>query len=990
MSFIVTFAFGQTNFTVNGINYTTTRTNTVQVSQGGTYTGAIIIPSSVTYSGVSYNVTSIGSGAFSWCGLTSVTIPSSVTSIGSGAFESCTGLTSITIPSSVTSIGNDAFSGCSGLTSVTIPSSVTSIGSSAFESCSGLTSVTIPLSVTSIGGGTFADCSGLTSVTIPSSVTSIGDDAFAYCSELTSVMIPSSVITIGDGAFDGCSGFITVDTGSLNYSNLDGVLYNKTKTILIHCPISITGSFIIPSSVTSIGSYAFESCTGLTSVSIQSFITSIGNGAFEGCSGFITVDTGNLNYSSLDGVLYNKTKTLLIQCPTSKTGSFIIPSLVTLIGSGAFEDCSALTSITIPSTVTFIYDYVFQGCSGLTSIIAYPATPVELTSAINVFYNVNKTTCILYVPPFSLGLYQSANQWKDFSNIINILNPITTTQLTNITATTASGGGNIISDGGFTVTARGVCWSTSVNPTIANNKTSDGNGTGTFSSNITGLTPITTYHIRAYATNSTGTAYGDDLTITTLGIPIINTTVASLITGTTAFTGGNISIDGGTTITSRGVCWSTTANPTISNSKTTDGTGTGTFSSKITGLNPDTPYHFRAYATNNGGTAYGSDITFTTLASSTEVYLNNIAFISSAQDGTQLNVPSAMTMNTTNPNNYLNSGNLVRFKMQCFNKKSNGINIVSGSCKVRCNDPYITLTDSTSGLNNVGYNASAWSSDEFEIQINNATPWGYIAYVDFEVIEGSNSYFTYKVPIPIAPLSLQSKTVDDDNNPDSHGNSNGICEPNEIIESLPTLQNVSSLSANTVSGTFGSYYGAASINVWNNKQGSSGTVVNNSYWNFAFGAPQVITAGAKDLLPQWDFVFDYNYTSTYHFTLGLAMSGSFNLFSGYKSFIKWLIPIDYNVGYPDFNTGISDNYVDNIDFYPNPTNGIINIVIGSGNFTNCLFNITNSLGQKVYNSKLYTKKTTLDLTKVSKSGLLYIQIINNKGAVIGEKKILVK
>jgi len=500
----------------------------------------------------------------------------------------------------------------------------------------------------------------------------------------------------------------------------------------------------------------------------------------------------------------------------------------------------------------------------------------------------------------------------------------------------------------------------------------------------------TTYHIRAYATNSVGTAYGDDITFLTLTIPTINTTVASLITGTTATTGGNITSDGGFTVSARGVCWSTTVNPTISNSKTNDGTGTGVFSSNITGLNPGTTYHIRAYATNSTGTAYGSDINFTSLASSREVYLNNIAFISLAQDGTQSNVPSIITMNSSNPNNFMNPGKTVRFKMQCFNKKSNGINIVSGSCKVRCNDPYITLTDSTSGLNNVGYNASAWSSDEFEIQINSTTPWGYIAYVDFEVIEGSNSYFTYKVPIPVAPLSLQSKTVDDDNNPDSHGNSNGVCEPNEIIESLPTLQNVSSLSANTVSGTFSSYYGAASINVWNNKQGSSGTVVNNSYWNYAFGAPQVITAGAKDLLPQWDFIFDYNYTSTYHLTLGLAMSGSFNLFSGYKSFIKWLIPIDYNVGYPEFYTGISDNYVDNIDFYPNPTNGIININIGSGNFTDCLVNITNSLGQKVYNSKLYTEKTTLDLTKICKSGLLYIQIINNKGAVIGEKKILVK
>ena len=94
------------------------------------------------------------------------------------------------------------------------------------------------------------------------------------------------------------------------------------------------------------------------------------------------------------------------------------------------------------------------------------------------------------------------------------------------------------------------------------------------------------------------------------------------------------------------------------------------------------------------------------------------------------------------------------------------------------------------------------------------------------MIEGSNSYFTYKVPIPIAPLSLQSKTVDDDNNPDSKGNGNGICEPNEIIESLPSLKNVSSLSANSVYGLFNNYYDVSGISIWNNKQGVSGTVVN--------------------------------------------------------------------------------------------------------------------------------------------------------------------
>ena len=157
------------------------------------------------------SVTSIGSGAFSFCsGLTSITIPNSVTSIGNGAFQSCSGLTSLTIPNSVTSIGDWAFQSCSGLTSITIPNSVTSFGKMAFYGCSGLTSVTIGNSVTSIGNSAFSDCSSLTSVSIGNSVTSIGDYAFSRCFGLTSVTIPNSVTIIGDGAFSVCIGLDSI------------------------------------------------------------------------------------------------------------------------------------------------------------------------------------------------------------------------------------------------------------------------------------------------------------------------------------------------------------------------------------------------------------------------------------------------------------------------------------------------------------------------------------------------------------------------------------------------------------------------------------------------------------------------------------------------------------------------------------------------------------------------------------------------------------
>jgi uncharacterized protein (TIGR02145 family) len=190
---------------------------------------------------------------------------------------------------------------------------------------------------------------------------------------------------------------------------------------------------------------------------------------------------------------------------------------------------------------------------------------------------------------------------------------LTTTAVTSITTTTAVSGGIITADGGGSVTARGVCWATTANPTTANSKTTNGTGTGSFSSNLTGLQAGTTYHLRAYATNSAGTGYGDDLTFTTSAvIPTLTTTTVSGIGQTTATSGGNVTASGGAAITEKGVCWSTSSGPTISGSHTSDGTGTGTFTSSITGLTTGTLYYIRAFATNSVGTAYGSEVTFTT------------------------------------------------------------------------------------------------------------------------------------------------------------------------------------------------------------------------------------------------------------------------------------------------------------------------------------------------------------------------------------------
>jgi hypothetical protein len=216
----------------------------------------------------------------------------------------------------------------------------------------------------------------------------------------------------------------------------------------------------------------------------------------------------------------------------------------------------------------------------------------------------------------SVGTAYGADvQFTTLSIPVVVLPTVTTTILTAITQTTAISGGNVTADGGGTVTFKGVCWSTTVNPTTANSLTNDGTGTGIYVSSITGLTPSTLYHVRAYATNSVGTAYGNDISFTTLNNSVLATVYTTTVTNiakTTARSGGSITSDGGASVTARGVCWNTSGNPTTANFLTNDGSGTGIFISNMTGMIKSTNYHLRAYATNSAGTAYGVDVPFRT------------------------------------------------------------------------------------------------------------------------------------------------------------------------------------------------------------------------------------------------------------------------------------------------------------------------------------------------------------------------------------------
>ena len=203
---------------------------------------------------------------------------------------------------------------------------------------------------------------------------------------------------------------------------------------------------------------------------------------------------------------------------------------------------------------------------------------------------------------------------KSFSTTSG-LPTVTTKNITNVAPLSADGGGNVTSDNGFTVTARGICWSTVSNPTISDAHTTNGSGMGEFNSAISGLQNSTTYHVRAYATNSKGTAYGEDKTFTTTSGEIsVSTNSVTGIGPSGATCGGNATVtsDNNLPITAKGVCWSTGHNPTIANSHTTDGSGPGVFTSTISGLSINTLYYVRAYATNQLGTYYGAERSFTT------------------------------------------------------------------------------------------------------------------------------------------------------------------------------------------------------------------------------------------------------------------------------------------------------------------------------------------------------------------------------------------
>jgi hypothetical protein len=267
--------------------------------------------------------------------------------------------------------------------------------------------------------------------------------------------------------------------------------------------------------------------------------------------------------------------------------------------------------------------------------ICYSTTPNPTTSnAINSSgtgtgtFNTNMSGLLAgktyYVRAYAINAYGTAYGNEVSFTTTATIPTITTSAITNLTDVSCTSGGTIIQDGGYAISQKGVCWSTAINPTINDNRTINGSGNPTFVSNVPSLSASTTYYLRAYATNSLGTGYGSQMTFTTLGLPTLTTTNISNITASQANSGGTISNDGGASIIAKGICWSTSTNPTISNSKTIDGTGSSTYSSTLIGLSANTNYYVRAYATNSVGTAYGNQISFKSGAAPPTVSTNSV------------------------------------------------------------------------------------------------------------------------------------------------------------------------------------------------------------------------------------------------------------------------------------------------------------------------------------------------------------------------------
>lgn len=284
-----------------------------------------------------------------------------VTMIKDWAFSSCYDLTNISIPDSVTYIGDFAM-GFNGLISITVGE-----GNTSFASVDGVLfnkNITVLLQYPGGKSGSY---------TPPASVSSFSEWSFYYCPQLTTISIPTALTFIGDYSFWACYNLVsfTVESGNLHYSSIDGVLFNKNMTSLVRYPSAKAGDYIIPDGITGIFERAFTFCDYLTNITLPASVFSTGSRTFSSCKNLlsITVSEENLYLTSIDGVLFNKDTTRIINYPAGKNGAYTLPENLVTVDDSAFYMCDGLTHITFPENLNTINRYAFYGCTSLSTII---------------------------------------------------------------------------------------------------------------------------------------------------------------------------------------------------------------------------------------------------------------------------------------------------------------------------------------------------------------------------------------------------------------------------------------------------------------------------------------------------------------------------------------------------------------------------------------------------------------------------------------------
>jgi hypothetical protein len=395
-------------------NYVTNQ-GTITVTRYTGQGGALTIPAEIN----GWPVTAIGGIAFrDNTTLTEINLPEGLKTVGLGAFYRCTSLSKVSLPDSLTAIRDNSFIGCTSLSKISLPSRLTTIGDLAFADCTSLAQVTFFDQLKTIGYGAFSGCNALAEIVLPNSLTALGGYAFADCKAVTQVTLPSALATIGAGVFAYCDGLtmIRIPDSNPNFASFDGVFFDKAGTSLLQYPAGRTGSYavadqvnsigggafagaitltqvVLPNSLTNIGHGAFYGCTRLPQVTLPDSLTAIGGSAFYNCTSLTqvalpanlsTLEAGafsgclrlkviqspdsNPNFASIDGVLFDKLGTSLLQYPAGKAESYAIPDRVTTIGSTAFSGSISLTQITLPNSVTTIGSGAFAGCSTLSQV----------------------------------------------------------------------------------------------------------------------------------------------------------------------------------------------------------------------------------------------------------------------------------------------------------------------------------------------------------------------------------------------------------------------------------------------------------------------------------------------------------------------------------------------------------------------------------------------------------------------------------------------